>query len=181
MAIKHGRESLTGSDREERYTRASLFRKIPAEQRLIVIYGGILVFCVVMLVLYSLGLNDPLKLGPVQQGTAHVLGKTVQSAGTPEEARILTLSMTCLGRPGGALPPTAPVRVDDVSWKQAKVGMKVHVTFRSNPNQGRIVVSNLRVINEPKHEQPAEDVVPETELEQPAEAISPEPEDAPEE
>lgn len=130
---------------------------LSARRRLLMIYIGILMFCVLMLLFYGLGLQSSLALLPEEEGVGVVVKKE-----TRNNAFMVTVEVDVLESddPNAATTTlTDDVRVPEESYELVNVGDNLHVTYQVNEARTRIVIRDLRVVAT-EQSQPAAEVVP---------------------
>lgn len=145
MAIKYGRGGYAERPGEGKlYTGPETGTGLSPRRRLLYIYIGILMFSVVMLVFYGLGLQQSLALLPEEEGLGVVVDKEIEA-----DSFIVTVEIDVLAANEPDAPTTTlsdDVRVPKESYDLVDVGDTLHVTYQLNESRTGLVVRELGVV-----------------------------------
>lgn len=161
MTVKYGRNGFRGAAAGTHgHTGRLAGRSLEPKRRLLYIYIGILLFCLLMLLFQGLGLQDSLALRPEQEGIGIVSAKDEHLG-----QYVVTVDLV----PPDAADP-APLRgearVPKDSFDSVAVGDPLHVVYQLNQKGTAIVVRALRAV--PEAPDPAQDGAFSVEFEAPA-------------
>ncbi len=153
MATKYGRGGFRhAAAGTHGHTNRPVRRTLELKQRLLLIYIGILVFCVLILVFHGLGLQESLALDSPQTAMGTVTAKSDEGG-----AQVVTVQVE-IPRPPEAGPGvdvlSESVRVTADSFQQVKVGDPIRVEFQVNRTRTYIRVLSLGAITLPETKVP---------------------------
>ena len=168
MAIKYRREGFHRQPlgAENRYEVRTRFTMKDPRRRLLIIYVGICVMCILLLASHFIFKIKEIEWLPEREGQGVLVEKRIQDEGTPDARYVLIIrisvppadpieaDMLPPGQPDreralGPLELTDPVTTTEEDWRSIAPGVPVRVRYRIDTRRTRVLIENVQVEMQP--------------------------------